>query len=340
MGPFLRLLLCPLLGKRLFQRPHLGLPAGNGLLRQAGFLVGSRQLTVDLGSRCPMGGYGCESGRNGRHGPGVDGHAMRSLRSLLLGDADGALHGSAVLPGPLPDDPKVAGHPTDALTGARHVPVGSDAAAGAGLVGRHPPAVGRLHVAAGACWGLLGPQEQLTGLGLGLPGDLDEVAEGGVAGVMTTIGPLGTGGWGSALGALGCFGGQGLLVLPPPPVPLPVPGGPLLLPQRDALLLPCSLRSLPGSGKFFSIMSHMETLIEAPDGYTLGSSSSSIPSGRRPSPGLSGQVHVLQRLRRKRYSYPSARSHSSTARRRSSPMSSRSSKLPGMPPSHWGWLWR
>ena len=45
---------------------------------------------------------------------------------------------------------------------------------------------------------------------------------------MTTIGPLGTGGWGSALGALGGFGGQGLLVLPPLPVPLPVPGGPLL----------------------------------------------------------------------------------------------------------------
>ena len=200
----------------------------------AGFLVGCRQLTVDLGSRCPMGGYGCESGRNGRHGPGVDGHAMRPLRSLLLGDADGALDGSAVLPGPLPDNPKVAGHPTDAATGARHVPVGSDAAAGAGLVGRHPPAVGRLHVAAGACWGLLGPHEQLTGLRLGLPGDLDEVAEGGVAGVMTTIGPLGTGGWGSALGALGGFGGQGLLVLPPPPVPLIVPGGPLLLPRRRA----------------------------------------------------------------------------------------------------------
>ena len=93
----------------------------------------------------------------------------------------------------------------------------------------------------------------------------------------------------------------------------------------EALLLPCSLRSLPGSGKFFPIMSHMETLIEAPNGY---------------SPGLSGRVQVLQRLRRKRYSYPSARSHFSTARRRSSPMSSRSSKLPGMPPSHWGWLWR
>ena len=60
----------------------------------------------------------------------------------------------------------------------------------------------------------------------------------------------------------------------------------------EALLLPCSLRSLPGSGKFFSIMSHMETLIEAPDGYSLESSSSSIPSGRSPSPGLSGRVHV------------------------------------------------
>ena len=51
---------------------------------------------------------------------------------------------------------------------------------------------------------------------------------------MTTIGPLGTGGWVFALGALGGFGGQGLLVLPPPPVPLPVPGRPLLLPRRRA----------------------------------------------------------------------------------------------------------
>ena len=64
----------------------------------------------------------------------------------------------------------------------------------------------------------------------------------------------------------------------------------------DARLLPYSLRSLPGSGKFFSIMSHMKTLIEAPDGYSLEFSSSSIPSGRSPSPGLSGRVQVLQRL--------------------------------------------
>ena len=52
--------------------------------------------------------------------------------------------------------------------------------------------------------------------------------------MVTAIGPLGTGGWGSALGALGGFGGQGLLVLPPLLVPLPVPGGPLLLPRRRA----------------------------------------------------------------------------------------------------------
>ena len=65
-------------------------------------------------------------------------------------------------------------------------------------------------------------------------GDLEEVAEGGVAGVVTTTGPLGTGGWGPALGALGGFGGQGFLVLPPLPVSLPVPGGPLLLPRRRA----------------------------------------------------------------------------------------------------------
>ena len=65
-------------------------------------------------------------------------------------------------------------------------------------------------------------------------GDLKEVAKGGVAGVVTATGPLGTGGWGSALGALGGFGGQGFLVLPPLPVLLPVPGGPLLLPRRRA----------------------------------------------------------------------------------------------------------
>ena len=106
VGPFLRLLLCPLLGKRLFQRPHLGLLAGNGLLRQAGFLVGCRHLTLDLGSRCLMGGCGRESSHNGRHGRGVDGHAMRPLCSLLLGDADGALHGSVVLRGPLPGHPE------------------------------------------------------------------------------------------------------------------------------------------------------------------------------------------------------------------------------------------
>ena len=56
---------------------------------------------------------------------------------------------------------------------------------------------------------------QLTGLGLGLLGDLEEVFQGGVAGVVTATGPLGAGGWGSALGALGGLGGQGFLVLPP-----------------------------------------------------------------------------------------------------------------------------
>ena len=109
-------------------------------------------------------------------------------------------------------------------------------------------------------------------------------------------------------------------------------------PGDALLLLPCSLRSLPGSGKFFSIISHMETLIVAPDGYSLGFSSSSIPLGRSSSPVLSGRVQTLQRLWRKRKANPSTRSQSSTACRRSGPMSSRSSKLPGMPPSHWGWL--
>ena len=182
-----------------------------------------------------MGGRSRETGRDGCHFRGVVVHASAPLGGLLTGDADGDLHGSVLLLGPLMGNPKVAGHPADALTGARHVPLGgSGAAAGAGLVGWHPPAVGRLHVAAGACWGLLGPQEQLTGLGPGLLGDSDVVAKGGGAGVMTTIGPLGTGGWGSALGTLGGFGGQVLLVLPPLTVPLPVPGGPLLRPRRRA----------------------------------------------------------------------------------------------------------
>ena len=64
-------------------------------------------------------------------------------------------------------------------------------------------------------------------------------------------------------------------------------------PGDALLLLPCSVRSFPSSGYFFSIMSHMETLIVAPDGYSLGFSSSSIPSGRSPSLGLSGRVQTL-----------------------------------------------
>ena len=79
---------------------------------------------------------------------------------------------------------------------------------------------------------------QRTWLGLGLLGDFEEVAKGGVAGVVTATGPLGAGGWGSALGlvlrGLGGFGGQGFLVLPPFLVPLLVPGGSLLLPRRRA----------------------------------------------------------------------------------------------------------
>ena len=55
-------------------------------------------------------------------------------------------------------------------------------------------------------------------------------------------------------------------------------------------------------------MSHMETLIVAPDRYSLGFLSSSILSGRSPSPGLSGRVQTLQRFWRKRKAYPSTRS--------------------------------
>ena len=55
-----------------------------------------------------------------------------------------------------------------------------------------------------------------------------------MAGVVTATGPLGAADWGSALGALGSFGGQGFLVLLPLPVPPPIPGGTLLLPRRRA----------------------------------------------------------------------------------------------------------
>ena len=94
---------------------------------------------------------------------------------------------------------------------------------------------------------LLGPdflRPQRTGLGLGLLGDFEEVAKGGVAGMVTATGPLGAGGWGSALGALGGFGSQGLLVLPPLPVPPPVPGGPLFLTRRRAAAAAALQRAL------------------------------------------------------------------------------------------------
>ena len=81
----------------------------------------------------------------------MEGPDSAPVCGLLLGDPDGTLHGSVLLRGPLAGNPKDAGHPTAALTGAGHVPlVGSDAAAGPGLVDRHPSTVGRLHVAAGA----------------------------------------------------------------------------------------------------------------------------------------------------------------------------------------------
>ena len=64
------------------------------------------------------------------------------------------------------------------------------------------------------------------------------------------------------------------------------------------------------------------------------------PVGTQAFAGPVRRVHVLQRLCWKRKANPSARSQSSTACRRSGAMSVRSSKLPGMPPSHWGWLWR
>ena len=72
------------------------------------------------------------------------------------------------------------------------------------------------------------------------------------------------------------------------------PGDHFSFPGDALLLLPCSVRSFPGSGNFFSIMSHIETLIVALDGYLLGFITI------RYSPGLSGRVQTLQRFWRKR----------------------------------------
>ena len=84
---------------------------------------------------------------------------------------------------------------------------------------------------------LLGPDFlrcSRQGLGLGLLDNLKKVTKGGAAGVVTATGPLGAGGWGSALGlvlrGLGGFSARGFLVLPS----FLVPGGSLLLPRGRA----------------------------------------------------------------------------------------------------------
>ena len=121
---------------------------------------------------------------------------------------------------------------------------------------------------------------QLTGLGLGLLGDFKKVAKGGVAGVVTPTGLLGAGGWGrplvlfssawAASAARDSWYSRNFLFRFLSPVDHFSFSGDALL------LLPCSVRSSPGSRDFFSIMSHIEMLIVAPDGYSLGFSSSSI----------------------------------------------------------------
>ena len=58
-----------------------------------------------------MGGRSRETGRDGRDGRGVKGHASAPLCGLLLGDADGALHSSASLRGPLPATRRLRGTP-------------------------------------------------------------------------------------------------------------------------------------------------------------------------------------------------------------------------------------
>ena len=99
------------------------------------------------------------------------------------------------------------------------------------------------------------------GLGLGLLGDFKEVAKSGVAGVVTAIGPLGAGGRGSALGlvlrGLGGFGARDSWYSRHFLSRFLSPADRFSFPGDVLLLLPCSVRSSPGSGNFFSIMSHI-----------------------------------------------------------------------------------
>ena len=145
---------------------------------------------------------------------------------------------------------------------------------------------------------------QLTGLGLGLLGDLKEVAKGGVAGLVTATGPLGAGGWGSVLGlvlrGLGGFGGQEFLVLPPFLVPLLVPGGSLPFPRGRAavaalqhMLVPW-FRELPlGHVPYRDVDRGARRVL-------LGVLVLINPVGPSSSPGLSGRVQTLQRFWQKR----------------------------------------
>ena len=174
---------------------------------------------------------------------------------------------------------------------------------------------------------------QLTGLGLGLLGDLEEVAKGGVAGVVTATAPSGAEGWGSALGSLGGFGGQGLLGLPPLPVPLPVPGGPLLLPRKHAAAAAALQRAL-GPRLWEPPFDHI------PHG--------DIVCGARRV--LVGLFVLLNPVGAQLFAGPVWPGPDPPALLAEAEGESfhpqpvfhclRSSKLPGMPPSHWGWLWR
>ena len=83
-------------------------------------------------------------------------------------------------------------------------------------------------------------------------GDLEEVAEGGVAGVVTATGPLGTAGSGSALGPWAASAARDSWYSRHFLSRLLSPADRFSFPGDALLLLPCSVRSLPGSGKFFS----------------------------------------------------------------------------------------
>ena len=113
---------------------------------------------------------------------------------------------------------------------------------------------------------------------------------------MTTISPLGTGGWGSALRP-GHFGAS-FLVLPPFRSRF-LSARTASLPRRGA-----AAALQPALAPRFRIMSHHGDIDRGARRVLVGVLVLLNPVGAQP---FAGPIQVLQRLRRKRYSYPSAR---------------------------------